>query len=197
MAFVVLYDACVLYPAPLRDLLIRLANTGVVRARWSATILDECFRNILENRPDLKPESLVRTRELMTQAVPDCMVTNFEGLIDALVLPDVDDRHVLAAAIRAGAQAIVTFNLADFPADRLAPYNIEAKHPDDFVIDTLDISPGAVAIRRRASRHASRSRFRALRRQAARAIGSWRYLMPIKCSSPHRRRCRSESSAAS
>ena len=115
MAFVVLYDACVLYPAPLRDLLIRLANTGVVRARWSATILDECFRNILENRPDLKPESLERTRELMTQAVPDCMVTNFEGLIDALVLPDVDDRHVLAAAIRAGAQAIVTFNLADFP----------------------------------------------------------------------------------
>ena len=79
MAFVVLYDACVLYPAPLRDLLIRLANTGVVRARWSATILDECFRNILENRPDLKPESLERTRELMTQAVPDCMVTNFEG----------------------------------------------------------------------------------------------------------------------
>jgi hypothetical protein len=145
MAFVVLYDACVLYPAPLRDLLIRLANTGVVRARWSATILDECFRNILENRPDLKPESLERTRELMTQAVPDCMVINFEGLIDALVLPDVDDHHVLAAAIRAGAQAIVTFNLDDFPVDRLAPYNIEVKHPDDFVIDTLDISPGAVA----------------------------------------------------
>src|SRR5271154_6963776 len=75
MAFVVLYDACVLYPAPLRDLLIRLANTGVVRARWSATIVDECFRNILENRPDLKPESLGRTREPMTQAVPDCVVT--------------------------------------------------------------------------------------------------------------------------
>ena len=56
-----------------------------------------------------------------------------------------DDRHVLAAAIRAGAQAIVTFNLADFPADRLASYNIEAKHPDDFVIDTIDLSPGAVA----------------------------------------------------
>lgn len=73
MAFVVLYDACVLYPAPLRDLLVRLANTGIVRARWSEPILDECFRNILENRPDLKPESLERTRELMTQAVPDCL----------------------------------------------------------------------------------------------------------------------------
>jgi hypothetical protein len=71
MAFVVVYDACVLYPASLRDLLSRLVNTGVVRARWSVTILDECLRNILENRPDLKPESLERTRELMTQAVPD------------------------------------------------------------------------------------------------------------------------------
>jgi predicted nucleic acid-binding protein len=145
MAFVVLYDACVLYPAPLRDLLVRLANTGVVRARWSATILDECFRNILEHRPDLRPEALQRTRQLMTRAVPDCMVTGFEGLIDGLVLPDVDDRHVLAAAIRAGAQAIVTFNLDDFPADRLEPYNVEAKHPDDFVVDTIDLSPGAVA----------------------------------------------------
>ncbi len=139
MAFVVLYDACVLYPAPLRDLLLRLANTGVVRARWSAAILDECFRNVLEHRPDLKPESLQRTRELMTPAVPDRTVTGFEGLIDGLVLPDVDDRHVLAAAIRAGAQAIVTFNLDDFPAERLASYNIEAKHPDDFVIDTIDL----------------------------------------------------------
>jgi hypothetical protein len=135
----------VLYPAPLRDLLVRLANTGVVRARWSAAILDECFRNILEHRPDLKPESLQRTRELMMPAVPDCMVSEFEGLIDGLVLPGTDDRHVLAAAIRAGAQAIVTFNLDDFPAERLASYNIEATHPDDFVIDTIDLSPGAVA----------------------------------------------------
>ena len=109
MAFIVLYDACVLYPAPLRDLLIRVAKTGVVRARWTDAILDECFRNILEQRPDLKPEALKRTRELMTQAVPDCLVTGFETLIDSLTLPDRDDRHVLAAAIRVGAQAIVTF----------------------------------------------------------------------------------------
>jgi hypothetical protein len=144
MAFVVLYDACVLYPAPLRDLLIRLANTGIVRARWSATILDECFRNILANRPDLRPESLDRTRELMRQAVPDCMVFGFEDLIEALELPDQDDRHVLAAAIRAGAQAVVTFNLADFPGEKLASYNIEAKHPDDFVLDAIDLAPGLV-----------------------------------------------------
>jgi hypothetical protein len=145
MAFIVLYDACVLYPAPLRDLLVRIANTGIVRARWTDAILDECFRSILEQRPDLKPEALKRTRELMKQAVPDCLVTGFETLIDGLSLPDKDDRHVLAAAVRAGAQTIVTFNLVDFPDDKLAPYGVEAKHPDDFVLDTIDLAPGVVA----------------------------------------------------
>src|SRR5215471_4888245 len=124
MAFVVIYDACVLYPAPLRDLLVRLANTGIVRARWSDPILDECFRSILRNRPDLKPEALKRTRELMTQAVADCMVSGFEDLIEGLNLPDPNDRHVLAAAIRAGAQAIITLNLSDFPEGTLAPFNV-------------------------------------------------------------------------
>lgn len=116
MAFVVIYDACVLYPAPLRDLLIRVARTGVVRAQWSNLILDECFRNILANRPDLSPGTLQRTRELMNKAVADSLVTGFEHLVDGLDLPDPDDRHVLAAAVRAGAQAIVTANLKDFPA---------------------------------------------------------------------------------
>lgn len=145
MAFVVLYDACVLYPAPLRDLLVRLANTGIVRARWSEQILDECFRNILDNRPDLKPDALKRTRDLMTQAVADCIVSGFENLIEGLDLPDPDDRHVLAAAIRAGAQSIITFNLKDFPNDKLAPYNVEAKHPDEFLFDAIDLAPGLVA----------------------------------------------------
>ncbi len=144
MAFVVLYDACVPYPAPLRDLLVRLANTGIVRARWSELILDECFRNILENRPALKPESLKRTRELMTQAVPDCLVKGFDALVEGLDLPDPDDRHVLAAAICAGAQSIVTFNLKDFPGEKLAPYNVEAKHPDEFVLEAIDLAPGLV-----------------------------------------------------
>ncbi len=115
MAFVVIYDACVLYPAPVRDLLLRIATTGIVRARWSERILDECFRNIVVQRPDLAPQALERTRRLMREAVPDCMVTGFEHLEDGLDLPDPDDRHVLAAAIRANAQTIVTFNLRDFP----------------------------------------------------------------------------------
>jgi hypothetical protein len=78
MAFVVVYDACVLYPAPLRDLLVRVARTGLVRARWSDAILDECFRSILENRPELNPRALERTRMLMKLAVPDCIVGGYE-----------------------------------------------------------------------------------------------------------------------
>jgi predicted nucleic acid-binding protein len=141
MAFVVIYDACVLYPAPLRDLLIRIARTGVVRARWSTMILDECFENILAQRADLSREQLARTRELMVQAVPDCIVDGHDDLASALDLPDPDDRHVLAAAIRAGARSIVTFNLKDFPADALDPHLIEAIHPDDFVLNQLELRP--------------------------------------------------------
>ncbi len=144
MAFVVVYDACVLYPAPLRDLLIRLGASGVVRSRWSETILDECFRNIAKQRPDLPPESLTRTRVLMTRAVADGLVKGFEPLIADLVLPDPDDRHVLAAAIRCGAQVIVTFNLKDFPSETLAAFEVEAQHPDEFVLDLIDLAPAAV-----------------------------------------------------
>jgi hypothetical protein len=142
--FVVLYDACVLYPAPLRDLLLRLAQAGVVRARWTELILDEAFRNILANRPDLSASSLVRTRDLMNRAVPDCIVHGYESLIEGLVLPDADDRHVVAAAIKAGAQVIVTFNLVDFPDAVLGLHDMEAKHPDDFVMNQLDLAPGLV-----------------------------------------------------
>lgn len=118
--------------------------TGIMRARWSEPILDECFRNILAQRPDLTPDALARTRELMNRAVPDCLVTGFEELIDGLRLTDPDDRHVLAAAIQAGAQAIVTFNLKDFPVDALSKYGLEPLHPDDFVLDLIDLAPGAV-----------------------------------------------------
>lgn len=82
MAFVVLYDACVLHPAPIRDLLIRLGRTGLARARWSEAILDECFHSILERRPDLRPNTLARSRQLMNEAIADCPVTGYESLID-------------------------------------------------------------------------------------------------------------------
>lgn len=143
-SFVVVYDACVFHPAPLRDLLIRVARAGLVRARWTERILDECFRSILARRPDLTPERLARTRALMIQSVPDCIVQDYEQLVGGLGLPDPDDEHVLAAAIKAGAQVIVTANLADFPAEKLAPWNCEAKHPDEFVLNLIDLSPALV-----------------------------------------------------
>lgn len=144
MAFVVLFDACVLYPAPVRDLLLRIANAGIVRARWSDRILDECFKSIRRQRPELDPTSLERTRRLMCEAVPDCLVAGYEHLEKGLELPDPDDHHVLAAAIRANAQAIVTFNIRHFPDHVLARYDIETKHPDEFILDSIDIAPGAV-----------------------------------------------------
>ncbi|MBL9088563.1 MAG: PIN domain-containing protein [Planctomycetia bacterium] len=144
MPLTVLYDACVLHPAPLRDLLVRIAATGVVRARWTEQILDECFESILRVRPDLNAEALRRTRELMTEAVPDCLVRGYEDLVGGLKLPDADDRHVLAAAIRAGAEVIVTANLADFPSSVLSTFQIEAKHPDDFVLETIGLAPALV-----------------------------------------------------
>lgn len=144
MSFTVIYDACVLHPAPLRDLLMRIAATGIVRARWTDEILDECFRSIRRERPDLKPEALARTRQLMIEAVPDCLVTGYEDLIQGLKLPDEKDRHVLAAAVRAGAQGIVTCNLKDFPEAAVGPYHVEAVHPDDFVLDVIDLASGLV-----------------------------------------------------
>jgi PIN domain len=109
------YDACALYPAPLRDLLLHLACVGLVRPRWTDAIHDEWIRNLLANRPDLARSQLDRTRALMERAVPDALVRGYEPRIPSLTLPDADDRHVLVAAIEAGAGVIVTFNLADFP----------------------------------------------------------------------------------
>jgi predicted nucleic acid-binding protein len=120
MGFVAVYDACVLYPSTLRDLLIRIAQAGLVQAKWTEEILEEVFRNRQENRPDLDVERLKRTRELMMGSLRDVLVVGYEPLVDAVSLPDPDDRHVLAAAIRARAQLTVTANLRHFPATKPA-----------------------------------------------------------------------------
>ena len=142
--FTVVYDACVLFPAPLRDFLMWLALSGRFRARWSAAIHDEWSRNLLAKRQDLTREQLNATIALMDNAVPDALVTDFEPFIEGLTLPDPDDRHVLAAAIRCGAAVIVTFNERDFPAPILEQYGIEAQHPDEFVDYLFDLDQAAV-----------------------------------------------------
>jgi predicted nucleic acid-binding protein len=132
-AYTVLLDACVLYPAPLRDFLIELAAAELFRAKWTDEIHEEWIRNLLLNRTDLNRSQLDRTKYLMNQAVADCLVRDYDDLIKGLTLPDDDDRHVLAAAIHSECDAIITFNLKDFPPDYLAKFNIELLHPDEFV----------------------------------------------------------------
>ena len=158
--FTALYDACVLYPAPLRDLLMRLALTDLFRAKWSATIHEEWISAVLRDRPDLELQ-LDRTRRLMDAHVLDAVVTGYELLIGSLELPDPDDRHVLAAAIVGRANLIVTKNLRDFPADRLEPYGVEAQHPDVFVRSLLGlyemVTLAAVAEHRASLRHPAKT----------------------------------------
>lgn len=139
-----LYDACVLYPAPLRDLLMHLALTDLFQARWTDRIHEEWTRSVLANRPDISAESLSRCRRLMDEHVPDCLVTGYEALIPTVALPDDDDCHVLSASIHVEASIIVTFNLTDFPAEALGPFDIEAVHPDVFVCRLFDEDGPAV-----------------------------------------------------
>lgn len=120
-SFAVLYDACIFYPAPLRDLMVRLAMTREFRARWTLQIQEEWIRALLRSRPDLQEKSLRQAAKNMDKAVPDCLVEGYEPWIANLELPDPDDRHVLAAAIHVGAQCIVTTNLKDFPGEEKNP----------------------------------------------------------------------------
>jgi predicted nucleic acid-binding protein len=143
-SFTVVLDANVLYPNTVRDLLIRIGQARLVRIRWTDQILHEVFRNLAENRPDIDPAKSERLRVLMNDAIPDVLVTGYEPLIEVLDLPDPDDRHVLAAAIKVGAQMIVTDNLRDFPADRLAKWDIEARSADHFAHAMVDLNPKRV-----------------------------------------------------
>jgi predicted nucleic acid-binding protein len=143
-ALTVFYDANVLYPAELRNFLMHLAVTGLFRAKWSAAVHEEWISNLLKNRQDLTREKLERTRQLMDKATLDALVEGYENLIPSLTLPDPNDRHVLAAAIHGGAQIIVTMNLRDFPNEVLQQYEIEALHPDEFILQLIETAPDVV-----------------------------------------------------
>ncbi len=123
---------------------MRLGLTDLFRARWTDQVHEEWINALLENRPDLKREQLNQTKELMNAHVRDCLITEYEPLIESLTLPDANDRHVLAAAIKGRCDLIVTMNLKDFPPTELDKYGIEAQHPDDFIFNLMDLVPGAV-----------------------------------------------------
>lgn len=137
-----LLDANVLYPAPIRDILLQLAVEDLFRAKWTADIHREWIEALLRNEAHRNCTALERTRDLMNTAIRDCLITDYEALIPCLNLPDPDDRHVLAAAILGRCDVIVTQNLKDFPQQVLNPYGIEAQHPDDFLSNYLNLSPG-------------------------------------------------------
>lgn len=145
MAFIVIYDANVLYPNTLRDLLIRIAQQPhLVQAKWTEEILDEMLHALRKKLPDISEEKADRLRGRMNSAVRDCLVTGYQSLIPILDLPDPDDRHVLAAAIKVNAQLIVTRDRKDFPPKKLAEWGIKPKAPDDFVYDQIDFDRQAV-----------------------------------------------------
>lgn len=140
--YTALLDANVLYPAPLRDLLLQLAVTDLFTARWTADIHREWIDALLSDQPHRSRDALERTRALMDLHTRDALVTGYEPLIPSLTLPDPHDRHVLAAAIVGRCDVIVTRNLADFPEDALLPFGIEAQHPDEFLCNQMSLAPG-------------------------------------------------------
>lgn len=151
--YTAILDANVLYPTLIRDTLLSLAVERLYHARWSATIHEEWTRNLLKDRPDLigKLDVVV---ERMNASVPDCLVTNYQALAKLIELPDPDDRHVVAAAIVGHADAIVTFNTKDFPTAVLQPYGIDVQHPDEFVMNQLQLQqiPAIAAIKKMRAR---------------------------------------------
>jgi predicted nucleic acid-binding protein len=138
MAFPAFLDACVLIPMPLTDLLLRLAEANTYRVLWSEDVLAEVERNL--PRLGVSPEKARCRVQQMRAEFPDALVTGYDALTPTM-LNHPKDRHVLAAAVRAGAALIVTHNLKDFPDQALSPYDIDAVRPDDFLLDQLDLYP--------------------------------------------------------
>jgi predicted nucleic acid-binding protein len=137
--YTVVLDANVLYPISVIDLILSLAGTNLFHARWSDDIETEAARNLAEKRPALA-DKIPGRFEAMRRAIPDCIIGHFDHIIESLQLPDPDDRHVLAAAIVGHADAIVTFNLKDFPVNYVSQFGIEVLHPDDFVMNQIDLN---------------------------------------------------------
>jgi hypothetical protein len=147
MAFepsVAVFDACILYPFHLRNILIQLAVDRLVEARWTDEIHDEWIRNVAARAPSVPTERLQNTRRLMNAALPTGLVGGFEDHIPKVNLPDPNDRHVVAAGIAAGASIILTWNLRHFPAKELKKYGLRRQTPDVFVSDLYDKIPDLV-----------------------------------------------------
>ncbi|MCS6975168.1 MAG: PIN domain-containing protein [Cyclobacteriaceae bacterium] len=131
-------DACVLYPVDVRDVLLWFAHFDLYTPKWSKHILDE-LKNVLIKK-GMSDIQAMKQIQRINRAFPDSMVRNYEPFIENLKLPDKNDRHVLAVAIKARADLIVTNNLKDFDKDYLKQFDIEAKSADDFLTDIIDLN---------------------------------------------------------
>lgn len=141
--YTAILDANVMFPVNVFDILAQFCIEGLFTAKWSEDIDGEWTKNLLASRTDLTKEQVFKRRDRQRIALPDWEVEKekYQSLIAAINLPDINDRHVLAAAIAGHADSIVTFNTKDFPSDVLDQYDIEAIHPDDFICHQLDLIP--------------------------------------------------------
>ncbi len=142
--YAVVLDACALVPVALADTLLRIAERDLYPPLWSARILDEALVAIAEIHPSIPAEQLRQRFDAMNGASEDAAVSGWEDSVSTVTLPDPDDRHVVAAALRGRADAIVTANVRDYPPDVLDPLNLEVIHPDTFLLDQLDLAPHVV-----------------------------------------------------
>ncbi|MGZ4523824.1 MAG: PIN domain-containing protein [Mycobacteriaceae bacterium] len=141
MPYTALLDANVLVPYTLTDILLRLSEAGFFRPLWTTEVLAETERTLAHLYPDVDSSRFHDRLAAMDLFFTDATVTGWESLLDSIELPDPDDRHVVAAAVVGGADAIITANLTDFTDDTLAAFDIVAVHPDTFLLDQWDLDP--------------------------------------------------------
>lgn len=139
--FTAVIDANVMFPVVVRDYLIWLSVYDLYSPMWSSKLIDE-FTAIFEKKGlDVSQSKIQRQVDLMNRACPDALTLKYENLIDSVELPDENDRHVVAAAIKSNANVIVTYNLKDFPEDYLNSIGLNVVDPDSFIADMIDLSP--------------------------------------------------------
>ncbi|ULQ55834.1 PIN domain-containing protein [Flavihumibacter rivuli] len=136
--FTAVLDTNVVYPVITRDILFWFAYYDLYTPKWSDHIFDEWKRVMIEK--GVSEEEAANRILKANLAFPDALVKNYKGLIDHLELPDQDDRHVLAAAIKTNANLIVTNNIKDFPEEYLQSFGLHAKTADDFLTDIIDLN---------------------------------------------------------
>lgn len=144
MAFepaIAIFDACILYPFHLRNIVVQVAVDHLVEARWTDAIHEEWIRNVTASAPAIPRQRLEITRRLMSDALPMAPVRGYEQYLPAISLPDPNDCHVLAAAIVARASLILTWNFRHFPSNELEKFGVRAETPDAFLSDVYDQVP--------------------------------------------------------